>query len=138
MANTRGAVMTKVAAGTTPDPGSVAATVRAFTEIVTFASQASGDTIEVAKLPKGARVLHGVLTTSASTGTATLAVGTSSSAAKYRAAAVLTATDTPTPFGVATALNVANSAEETVVVTVGTAALPASGTMAVTTVYTFD
>lgn len=138
MANTRGTQMTKVNAGTTPAPGFVDGSVRSFVETVTYASQASGDTIEVARLPKGAVVLGGLITTDTSTGTATLSIGISGSAAKYKAAAVFTATDTPTLFGKTAALNVALSAEETVIITIGTAALPASGTLAVTFFYTFN
>ena len=37
--------------------------VRVFNENVTLASQTTSDTIEIASLPKGARVLYGVLTT---------------------------------------------------------------------------
>lgn len=136
MANTRGATMTKVNAGTTTDAGSVLGSVLCFTETVTFAEQASGDTIEIAKLPKGAIVLYGVITASASAGaSATIAIGTAASAAKYRAAATFTTADTPTLFGKAAALNTPLSAEETVIITVGAAALPSSGTLNVTLVY---
>lgn len=138
MANTRAAQMTKLDAGTTPAPGFVDGTVRAFAETVTYASQAAGDTIEVARLPKGAVVLGILLTADTSSGTATIAIGTSGSSAKYKAAAAFTATDTPTWVGKAAALNTALSDEETVIITVGTAALPASGTLNVTFFYTFN
>lgn len=138
MANTLGTQMTLLAAGTPPDPGFVDGSIRVFAETVTYAAQAVSDTIEVGRLPKGAILLYGVLTTSVSTATATLAVGVSGTAGKYKAAAALTATDTPTPFGVATALSKALTAQETIIVTVGTAALPASGTLQVTLVYAFN
>ncbi len=138
MANTRAAQMTKLNAGTTPAPGFVDGTVRCFNETVTYASQGIADTIEVGRLPKGAVVRGIQLCADTSSGTATISVGTSASPAKYRAAAVFTATDTPTLFGKAAALNVALAAEETVILTVGTAALPASGTLQVNLIYSFN
>lgn len=138
MANTLAAQMTKLAAGTPPAPGFVDGSVRCFAETITFASQASGDTIEIARLPKGAVLFYGLLTTNTSTGTATLSFGISGSAAKYKAAAAHTTTDTPALFGITAALNTALTEEETVIATVGTAALPASGTMHVTFFYAFD
>ncbi len=138
MANTRAAQMTKLNAGTTPAPGFVDGSVRTFAETVTYASQGIADTIEVARLPKGAVLIKGQLCADTSSGTATISVGTSASPAKYRAAAVFTATDTPTAFGKAAALNTALASEETVILTVGTAALPASGTLQVTLTYAFN
>ena len=138
MANTFGATATVLNAGGTPDPGLVHGTVRCVVERITLASQASGDTITLPSLPKGAKPLYGVLCTSASLGSATLAIGTAASAGKYRAAAVFTATDTPTLFGVATVLNTGLSAAETLLATVGTAALPSSGTLDVAMFYTMD
>jgi hypothetical protein len=138
MANTLAAQMTKLDAGTTPDPGFVDGTVRVFAETITFASQASGDTIEIGRLPKGAVVLYGVLTTGTSTGTATVSIGISGTAAKYKAATVHTSTDAPAVFGKAAALHSGLTAEETVIATVGTAALPSSGTMQVALVYAFN
>lgn len=138
MANTLAAQMTKLDAGTAPAPGFVDGTVRCFAETITFASQASGDTIEIARLPKGAVPLYGVLSTDTSTGTATVSIGISGTAAKYKAAAAHTTTDTPALFGKTAAMNVALTAEETVIATIGTAALPASGTMLITFFYAFN
>jgi hypothetical protein len=112
--------------------------VRCFNETVTLASQTTSDTIEVAKLPKGARVLYGVLTTDTSLGTATVAIGISGNTGKYRAAATFTATNAPTFFGVAANVGQALSAEEIVFITIGTASLPASGTLRVMMFYTVD
>lgn len=99
---------------------------------ITLASQASGDTVVLAKIPAGQCFAHGVIVTDTSLGTATVAVGNSSSAAKYKAAAVFTATDTPTLFGKAAAVaGDPSSAQEDVLLTVGTAALPASGQLVV-------
>lgn len=139
MATLRGQEMTKLNAGTTPDPASVDATVRCFTEIVTLASQTTSDTIEVARLPKGAKFLYGVLTASATLGaSATIAIGVTGSTAKYRAAATFTTADTPTFFGKAAATGVALTAEETVFITIAVANLPSSGTLVVQMFYTFD
>lgn len=137
MANTQGVRMAQLAAGTTPDPGFVDGTLRCFVEEVTLASQAISDTIEVARLPKGAVPLYGVVVSSVSLGTATLQIGVSGTAAKYRAAATLAVT-TPELFGAAGGVGQALGAEETVIVTVGTAALPASGTLRVIMVYAFN
>lgn len=138
MAATSGTQMTKVDAGTPPDPGFVNGTVRCFAETVTLASQASADTIEVGWLPKGAVPLYGVLTTTTSLGSSTISIGTSGSTAKYRADATFTATDTPTTFGKSAAVNTALTADETVIITVATAALPSSGTLHVTLFYAFN
>jgi hypothetical protein len=109
---------------------------RIFRASITLASQASADTITLAKEPKGMRFSHGIIATDTSLGTSTLSIGTSASAAKYRAAAVFTATDTPTLFGKAAAMNDdALTADETVIATVGTAALPASGNLVIDLVY---
>jgi len=136
MANTYGTVMTKVNAGAVTDPGTYNGTLRVITETVAFTSQAIGDTITVAKLPKGATVIYGVLTATATAGaTATLAIGIAGTTGKYRTAATFTAANTPTLFGNATALNAALTAEETVIITVAADALPASGALDVTFVY---
>lgn len=138
MAETLAEVMTLLAAGTNPDPGFKDGTVRCFVEEVTYASQADGDTIQIAKLPKGAIPMFGMLVADTSSGSATIAIGVSGTAGKYRAAAVFTATNTPTLFGVESGLCEALSAEETVIITVGTAALPSSGTLRVMFFYAFD
>lgn len=104
----------------------------------TYASQATTDTLVVGNLPAGATFAFGMLTTSVTTATATLAIGISGSTGKYRAAAAFTTADTPTTFGPATVIGAADpalSAEENVFVTIGTAALPASGTLVVDLFY---
>ena len=105
--------------------------VRCFNEKITLNSQPTTDTIEVARLPKGARVLFGLLNSTVSLSTATVAIGIAGNTGKYRAAAVFTATDTPTFFGVAVNVGAALATEEIVLITIGTAALPASGTLRV-------
>ena len=112
--------------------------VRVFNEKVMLASQTTSDTIEVAKLPKGARVLYGLLTSTVSLGSSTVAIGINGTTGKYRAAAAFTATDTPTPFGVAANIGEALTAEEILFLTIGAATLPGSGTLRVTVFYTLD
>jgi len=114
-----------------PAPGYVDGTVRCFVEEVTLASQGTTDTIEVARLPKGAVPLYGVLITDTSLGTATVAIGVSGDTGRYRAAAIFTATDTPSLFGPGDEAGEALAAEEIVFITIGTAALPASGSLRV-------
>ena len=93
----------------------------------------TSDTLVVGNLPAGATFAFGVLTASA-----TLAIGTSGSTGKYRTAATFTTADTPTMFGNTAAVGAADpalSAEEQVIVTVGTASLPTSGTLVVDMYY---
>ena len=112
--------------------------VRVFNEKVTLASQTTSDTIEVAKLPKGARVLYGLLTSTVSLGSSTVAIGIGGTTGKYRAAATFTATDTPTAFGVTANIGEPLAAEEILFITIGAATLPGSGTLRVTVFYTLD
>lgn len=108
------------------------ARLRRYRATIPLASQASGDTIVLGDIPANSILAFGVLTSDTSLGAATLAIGDASSAAKYRAASTFTATDTPTPFGKASAVSGAQSTDvERVIATIGTAALPASGTAVV-------
>lgn len=131
MANT---YATEVAGlGTTPtgksNGGVQGGRLRRFRATVTFASQASGDTVTLAYVPAGHVFAFGIINATASFGaSATIAIGNSSSTGKYRAAATNTAT-TPTMFGLATAADDdALTADETVIMTIAVAALPSSGT----------
>lgn len=111
--------------------GVVGGRLRRFRATVTLASQADGDTIVLTKLPAGYAFAYGIINASATLGSSTIAIGNSSSAGKYRAAAAFTAA-APTLFGVVGAVDdAALTAEETVIATVGAAALPSSGTMVV-------
>ena len=131
--------MTKVNAGTTPDPGFVDGTRRQFIESLTYAAQGTTDTVAIARLPKGAIVTGGRIMTSVTTATATMAIGITGTTGKYRAAAAFTTTDTWEELGIdTTTFNVALTAEEEVIITIGTAALPASGTLLVQFDYVFD
>jgi hypothetical protein len=126
---------------TVPAPGFVDGTIRHFVETVTFASQATTDTIEVARLPKGAIPLHVYMLTDTSTGSATIALGISGTTAKYKTAAVYTTTNVWTEmYGTtpATALGVALVNEEILFLTIAAAALPASGTLRIHIVYAFN
>lgn len=119
--------------GTTPetkvDGGIHGGRLRRFRASFTMASQASGDTITLARIPAGYRFAFGIINASATMGgTATVAIGISGATGKYRAAAVFTAA-APTLFGVNTAADDdALTAEETVILTIAAAALPGSGT----------
>ena len=72
-----------------------------------------------------------MLTGSATLGSSTIAIGVAGTAGKYRAAATHTAT-VATMFGISSAADDAPlTAEETVILTNTTAALPSSGTLVV-------
>lgn len=122
--------------GTTPtsksNGGVHGGRLRRFRATVPFASQASGDTITLAQVPAGYTFAFGMVNASATFGaSATVAIGTAASAGKYRAAAVHTAT-VPTLFGLYTAADDEPlEAEETVIMTVGVAALPSTGSAVV-------
>lgn len=116
---------------TKPSATVVGGRLRRFRATVTLASQADGDTVVLAKIPAGHSFAYGVLTSSASLSTATIAIGNATTAGKYRAAAVHTAT-VATLFGISSAADDAPlTAEETVILTNTTAALPSSGTLVV-------
>jgi hypothetical protein len=131
MANTKNALATLIDAGNLPGIIDVLGKLNAIVMPIVFASQASGDTIELGDLPPGWRTLAGLINGDTSTATATLALGISGTAGKYRAAAVFTAINAPALFGVF-AGQTRLAAKERVIATVGTAALPAAGTMSIT------
>lgn len=138
MANTYASEVTGL--GTTPLGNAEGAVqggrIRRFRATVELASQANGDTVTLAKVPAGYAFSYGVITTSATLGSATVAVGVDGTAAKYKAAATFTNTDTPTLFGKATAIADDPLTDgEDVLLTVGTAALPGSGTLVVDLFY---
>lgn len=121
--------------GTTPVTNSNGAVqggrVRRFRATIALASQADGDTVVLAQVPAGYAFAYGILNASATLGSSTIAVGIAGTAAKYRAAAVFTAA-APTLFGISTAVDdVPLVAQEVVILTNTTAALPASGTLIV-------
>lgn len=121
--------------GTTPTTNSNGAVqggrVRRFRATITLASQADGDTVVLAQVPAGYAFAYGILNASATLGSSTIAIGVAGTAAKYRAAATFTAA-APTLFGLSTAVDDAPlTAQETVILTNTTAALPSSGTLIV-------
>ena len=67
-----------------PMAGDIHGRVRLFNEKVVLAAQPTSDIVEVARLPKGARVLYGILNSSVSLGSATLAVGIAGGLARCR------------------------------------------------------
>lgn len=118
-------------AGTINAANELNAKVRRFKATIDLAAQASGDTITLFKVPKGYSFITGILNASASLSTSTIKIGTADDDDKYRASAVHTAT-APTLFGAqAGFVEGGNTTEETIILTVGTAALPGSGTLVV-------
>lgn len=113
--------------------------LRRYSATITLAAQASADDIVLFRVPKGSVFAYGVVNTSVSTATATLAIGVSGSTAKYKAAAAQTTPNAPTLFGtnaeVARVDGIATDFED-VLLTIGTAALPASGTLVVDMYFT--
>lgn len=118
------------------------ARVRAFRYHLVLDTQGTG-AISLGTVPPGMNFLYGMHATDTSLGTSTVAVGIAGATTKYKAAAVFTAVDTPTLFGNAAAMEsettseigsspVGTGTEETILLTVGTAALPASGDYFVT------
>ena len=131
MANTYAKEYGYVKAGTIKPANELNAKVRRFKATIDLAAQASGDTITLFKVPKGYSFLTGILNASTSLSTSTIKIGTADDDDKYRASAVHTAT-TPTLFGdQAGFVSGGNAADEEIILTVGTAALPASGTLIV-------
>lgn len=94
---------------------------------------------EPLKLPVGATVVGGVISTSVTTGSATIALGITGTTAKYKAAAAVTATAAATiAIPHAAVLADALTAEEEVIVTSASADLPASGSLKVLLYYVVD
>jgi len=121
-------------------PAAQGGRVRVVSDSVTMAAQTTSDTIVLfgGKLPVGAQVLYGVLTTTTSLGSAEIAIGVTGTTGKYRASAVFTATNTPTLFGVASNLLTPLTSEEQVFITIAAASLPGSGTLHVQLFYALD
>ena len=105
--------------------------VKAYQATIKLASQASGDIVVIAKAKQGEKFIGGLISTDTSLGTSTVKIGTAADDDKYKADAVFTTTDTPTNFGKVDAMK-ALEANEDIILTVGTAALPASGYVKIT------
>ncbi len=123
---------------TMPEVGDVGGRVRCFNENITLTGQAVGDVIEAGFLPRGARLLYGILNTDTSLGLSKLSVGVIGDAAKYMAAAPLTTPDFPALFGNAKNVGEGLGKEENVLITVSDAALPGGGTLRLQLFYTLD
>ena len=108
------------------------ARVKRFRATVPLTAQNVGDTVVLGLIPAG-HIFAGVeLVTDTSLGTSTVSVGISGTPAKYVAAQTLTAVNAPSPQGlVAQLIAGALTAQETIILTVATAALPASGNLLV-------
>jgi hypothetical protein len=106
--------------------------LRRFRNTITLAAQADTDTITCQPIPAGHVFAFGILNATATLGaSATIAIGVAGTAAKFRAAATFTAA-APTLFGLSTAADDDFlTSTETPIITVGTAALPGSGTLIV-------
>ena len=135
--------------------------VRCFRETVTYAAQASGVVIGVARIPTPFVLLGITMNTDTSSGTATIALGNAANgnSAIYKAAAVFTAVNTPTPVGLVSALKTpitqgidcitglpttydrgqsGGGGYEDIILTTGAAAAPASGTLLLDVYYMID
>ena len=132
---------------------------RVFIANVAFASQPAGSVIAVARLPLGAIITGLAVIVDTSTGAATLAFGDTNTPALYAAAATYTTTQTPAKVGLTTSHGVpittgydalsgnavtyqkpseGGALYEDVTITVGAAALPASGNLLAIFEYAID
>lgn len=112
--------------------------VRMQLEKITMAAQASADTIRVARLPNKCVPIQFGLNPSATLGSSTVAIGNATTAGKYRAAATLTVADAWSFSAVNAAVGEELTADEDVLLTIGAAALPGSGTLRHVAQYMID
>lgn len=136
MASFNGVNYAKYVAGgaTKVDAGQWGGKVRVATEQINLAAQASGDTINIARIPQEARILYGTIVSTVSLGSSTIKIGDAGDDDRLRADAVMTTANSPVMFGHSNGAAWIPTAETTVFITVGTATMPASGTM-YTTIY---
>ena len=125
MANTKATVATLIDAGRYPDIRYIASRTKRFLFPVVMAAQPSADTIELGDIPAGFFMDYGIIGMDVAPNTSTVAVGTAASAALYRAAAAVT--QAPALFGAAGP--VLFTAKTRIIITLGTAALPAAGNL---------
>ena len=109
--------------------------LRVLIEVFNYNAEATGTYAIGAPLPAGAVPVLGCLVTSASTGTATVAIGNKDSATRYRSGTVLSQVDTPTLFGPGLVVGSTTPLSEQLMLTVGTAALPAAGRLVIMLLY---
>lgn len=121
--------------------------------VLTLASQASGTTIGMCRIPvsPGGTMLIGLrLITDTSLGSTTISLGNSNSAALYMAAQTFTSTNTPTAVGKTSAFSaaitsgydclsgLASTVYEDIVLVTSTATAPSSGTLVLQVEYAID
>lgn len=112
-----------------PSAGVYGAKYKVFRATITFASQASGSTFVLGKIPTGHTFSCAQIGVDTSTGSATIALGNAGSSTYYAAASAYTTTNTLTLAANIAAMKAgAYTAEETIIATIGGAALPSSGT----------
>lgn len=143
-----------------PEVAYVGGKLRVFNETVTYAAQASGTVIGVARLPLPCVLQFVTLLASVSSGTATIALGNAADtkSAIYKAAAAFTAVDTLTfvalsatygtlitqgvdSQGISLGPNApgqGGGGYEDIILTTGAAAAPASGTLKLAFYFTVD
>jgi hypothetical protein len=105
--------------------------VRVYRERITLAGQTTADTVVLAMPTAGETFLRGTMTTDVSLGAALVAVGSAANPTKYRAAAAHTQPDVPVNFGRVAAQSTRLALDETVLLSISAAALPATGTLIV-------
>jgi len=112
--------------------------VRCFNEKITLASQAIADIVYVARLPKNAVPLFGVIHSSVTLGATTFSVGVTGTVAKYRALAVFTTPDIPVIYGLVAPFGEMLTVQEDWFLTIAALAFPAAGTLRHQVYYTLD
>ena len=112
--------------------------MRVLSDVISLDSQAVDDTIPIGKLPSGARVTHGMITTGMSLGSSRPVVGTAADDDVFASSLTVTSTTAPVFFANGALGKEALTAETEVIVTVKTAAFPSSGTAVVTLFYVVD
>lgn len=140
MAITNGTQMATVKAGNGSKvaPGLVGAKVRVFVENVTLASQSTGasNAIRIARVPAGARFLGVDISTTVSLGSSTIKIGDSGNDDRFMEAATYTVVDTRLSEAVAENIGYEFTEDTDILLEVGAAALPASGTLSILFYYT--
>jgi len=105
--------------------------VRIYREKILLAGQTIADTIVLACPSAGETFLGGAMTADVSLGLSQVSIGTAAIPAKYKTPGVQTVIDTPTLFGRTSAQTAKLATDETVIMSIAAAALPASGTLIV-------
>ena len=109
--------------------------LRVLIEVFNCNGEAPGAYAIGAPLPAGAVPVLGFLVASTSTGSATLAIGNKDNASRYRGGTILSQVDTPALFGPGLVVGAATLLAEQLLLTVGAAALPATGRLVIMLLY---